>query len=106
MVTPNCVIYIDRHEFATKEPIYVVFVNLGPATLYLGSWHVVDEKGNTIFSMEPPQIAIPPSTSYTIVWFQQDNEGKLVSKGKYRIIWRPKLNSQLISCYSDYFEIV
>lgn len=106
IVGHNCNVQVDRREYAVGEPIYIVLTNLGPESLYLGSWHVVHENGNVVFRLEPAQIMIQPNTSYTVVWFQWDNEGKQVSKGKYYVVWYPRINGQLINCRSDYFEII
>ncbi|WP_084019877.1 hypothetical protein [Vulcanisaeta thermophila] len=102
----ECVVYIDKREFVIGEPVYAVLVNNGARPLHLGSWQIIDERANIIFTVEPPQLLIPPGTSYGIVWFQINDKGEQVRGGRYRIMWRPRVDSQVIECVSDYFIII
>jgi len=102
----SCSVYLDRRLFSSGEPIYITLVNLGNVPLRIGSWHVVDTDGRTIYSIEPPQILISPSSSFVVIWFQQDNEGRQVGRGRYRVVWRPVADGEVLECLSDFFEIL
>ncbi|MFP3305212.1 MAG: hypothetical protein RXN89_03900 [Vulcanisaeta sp.] len=102
----SCSVYLDRRVFAVSEPIYITLVNLGSSPLYVGSWGIVDEFGKTIYLIEPPQIMINPSSSFVVVWFQFDNDGRQVGRGRFRVVWRPLIGGNVLECFSDFFEIL
>jgi hypothetical protein len=101
----SCSVYLDRRVFAVGEPVYITLVNLGNAPVRVGSWGVIDEVGRVIYLVEPPQIIISPNSSFVVIWFQLDNEGKQVGRGRFRVLWRPLVNGNVIECLSDVFEI-
>ncbi|MFB6470196.1 MAG: hypothetical protein TU36_003025 [Vulcanisaeta sp. AZ3] len=98
-----CIIYIDRGNFTVGEPIYITLVNMSNTNLHIGSWGILDENGKAIYSIKPPQITIGPGSSLVVVWFQLDNEGKQVSKGRYRAYWKPEDGD--LECLSEFFDI-
>ncbi|BDR91295.1 hypothetical protein [Vulcanisaeta souniana] len=101
----NCSVYLDRRVFSSGEPIYITLINLGNTPINIGSWQVIDANGRIVYSIEPPQIMISPSSSFVVVWFQFDNDGKPVSRGRYRVVWRPVANGNVLECLSDFFEV-
>lgn len=86
----KCIIRVDRTRFKPGEAVYITLSNVGNEALYLGTWQILDSTQRVIFSMEPPQVLIQPLSSFMVVWFQVDNEGKQVKQGRYWIIWKPK----------------
>ncbi|WP_054858066.1 hypothetical protein [Vulcanisaeta sp. JCM 16159] len=102
----SCSVYLDRSSFSSGEPIYITFVNLGNTSVMIGSWQVIDVSGRVVYSIEPPQIVISPSSSFVVVWFQVDNDGKPVGRGRYRVVWRPMVNGNTLECSSVFFDIL
>ncbi|GAB6944592.1 hypothetical protein [Vulcanisaeta sp. JCM 14467] len=102
----SCEVYLDRNTFSRGESIYITLVNLGNAPLRIGSWQVIDVGGRVVYSIEPPQIIIAPGSSFVVVWFQLDNEGKSVDRGRYRVVWRPVVNGNVLECFSDFFDVL
>ncbi|WP_048056810.1 hypothetical protein [Vulcanisaeta moutnovskia] len=101
----SCSVYLDRGSFSSGEPIYITLINLGNTPVNIGSWCVVDLNGRVVYSIEPPQIIINPSSSFVVVWFQFDSDGKPVGRGRYRIVWRPVVDGNTLECFSAVFEI-
>ena len=101
-----CGVYLDRREFSRGEPIYITLVNLGNTPIAIGSWQVVDVSNRVVYSIEPPQITISPGSSFVVVWFQLDNDGKAVDRGRYRVVWRPVVNGNVLECLSDFFDVL
>ena len=97
---------MDRNTFSRGEPIYITLVNLGNAPLRIGSWQVIDAGGRVVYSIEPPQIVIAPGSSFVVVWFQLDNDGRAVDRGRYRLVWRPVVNGNVLECFSNFFDIL
>ena len=102
----SCEVYLDRSTFSRGEPIYITLVNLGNVPLHIGSWQVIDAGGRVVYSIEPPQITIAPGSSFVVVWFQLDNEDKVVDRGRYRVVWRPMVNGNVLECFSDFFDVL
>ncbi len=102
----SCSVYLDRDSFLSGEPIYITLTNLGSEPLRIGSWQVIDANGRITYSVEPPQIMIAPGSSFVVVWFQVNNDGKPIGRGRYRIVWRPIINDEVIECLSGFFEIL
>ncbi len=72
----------------------------------IGSWQIIDANGRVIYSIEPPQITISPSSSFVVVWFQLDNDGKPIDKGRYRVVWRPMVDGSTLECFSEFFDVL
>lgn len=102
----SCSVYLDRRVFSRSEPIYITLVNLGNIPVMIGSWQVIDVNGRVVYSIEPPQIVISPSSSFVVVWFQFDNDGKPIDRGRYRVVWRPVVNGSALECFSDFFDVL
>ncbi|WP_291999697.1 hypothetical protein [Caldivirga sp.] len=86
----RCIVQVDRRKFKLGEVVYIMLTNVSDRTLYIGSWQVLDSSSRVVFTMEPPQALIPPSSSIMVTWFQVNNEGTQVKSGKYEVVWRPK----------------
>lgn len=103
---PNCRVYVDRRIFRSGEVVYITLSNVGQETLLIGSWGILRDDGAQVYSVEPPQIQIPPSSSMLVQWFQQDNEGRQVGRGRYIVVWRPRtLSGVEYFCESQVIEI-
>lgn len=86
----RCIVQVDRRKFKLGEVVYIMLTNVSDRTLYIGSWQVLDSSSRVVFTMEPPQVLISPSSSIMVTWFQVTNEGTQIRRGKYEVVWRPK----------------
>jgi hypothetical protein len=86
----RCIVHVDKGKFRVGEAVYITLVNLSSSAIYIGTWQVLDSLSRVVFTMEPPQVLIQPSSSFMVVWFQVNDSGAQVKQGKYTIVWRPR----------------
>ncbi len=97
---PSLVVLTDRTEYRRGQPIRVTVVNSGgvPITFADASFGMTVSglAGETILSSQPPSSSssspenlprpvLGPADRHTIVWNQQNDDGRQVTDGIYRI---------------------